>query len=118
MVRNPGDIRSNWEQQEITSRGSLNSLSVADMNDDGRLDLIMAIWTGGSSSNWSAKVWRAISAPARSTSTATAIASSFQLGGMLPRISMSGATIPPFHWTESPADTQNETIGVAISRRK
>lgn len=40
--RNPGDIRQNWEQQEITSRGSLNSLSVADMNDDGRPDLVMA----------------------------------------------------------------------------
>ncbi len=39
--RNPGDIRPNWEQQEITSRGSLNSLSVADMNDDGRPDLVM-----------------------------------------------------------------------------
>lgn len=39
--RNPGDIRLNWEQQEITSRGSLNSLSVADMNDDGRPDLVM-----------------------------------------------------------------------------
>ncbi|WP_287205227.1 VCBS repeat-containing protein [Mesorhizobium sp.] len=39
--RNPGDLRPNWEQQEITSRGSLNSLSVADMNDDGRPDLVM-----------------------------------------------------------------------------
>ncbi|SIT57930.1 hypothetical protein BQ8794_50032 [Mesorhizobium prunaredense] len=39
--RNPGDIRQNWEQQEITSRGSLNSLSVADMNDDDRPDPIM-----------------------------------------------------------------------------
>ncbi|WP_287323525.1 VCBS repeat-containing protein [Mesorhizobium sp.] len=39
--RNPGDIKQNWEQQEITSRGSLNSLSVADMNDDGRPDLVM-----------------------------------------------------------------------------
>ncbi|WP_374120287.1 hypothetical protein [Mesorhizobium onobrychidis] len=49
--------------------------SVADMNDDGRPDLIMgehrgacaflsgAIWAGGSSSSWSAKVWRTISRP-------------------------------------------------------
>ena len=41
MWRNPGEIRQNWEQQEVTSRGSLNSLSVADMNDDGRRDLVM-----------------------------------------------------------------------------
>lgn len=39
--RNPGDIRSNWQQQEITPRGSLNSLSMADMNDDGRPDLVI-----------------------------------------------------------------------------
>ncbi|WP_287374573.1 VCBS repeat-containing protein [Mesorhizobium sp.] len=39
--RNPGDIRQNWEQQEATSRSSLNSLSAADMNDDGRPDLVM-----------------------------------------------------------------------------
>ncbi|WP_287318822.1 VCBS repeat-containing protein [Mesorhizobium sp.] len=84
--RNPGDLRPNWEQQEITSRGSLNSLSVADMNDDGRPDLVMAstaapcafrsgaIWAaGGSSSSWSTRASRAISAPERSTSTATAI---------------------------------------------
>ncbi|PAQ11035.1 hypothetical protein CIT26_07075 [Mesorhizobium temperatum] len=32
------------------------------------------------------------------------------IGWDAPRISMSGATIPPFHWTESPADTQGYRI--------
>lgn len=76
-----------------------------------------AIWAGGSSSSWSAKVWRTISAPARSTSAATAIASSFQLGGMFPRICLAQR----FHRSIGPKARQipqNETIGVAISRRK
>src|SRR5690606_20738225 len=30
-----------WKRHEITSRGSLNSLSVADLNGDGRPDLVM-----------------------------------------------------------------------------
>ncbi|CAH2394641.1 conserved hypothetical protein [Mesorhizobium ventifaucium] len=38
---NPGDSSSDWEQHEITSRGSLNSLSISDMTGDGRPDLIM-----------------------------------------------------------------------------
>ena len=39
--RNPGDASSGWIQHEITSRGSLNSLSVADMTGDGRPDIVM-----------------------------------------------------------------------------
>lgn len=40
--RGPATGSFNWERHEITSRGSLNSLSVADMDGDGRLDLVMA----------------------------------------------------------------------------
>ncbi|HXV31052.1 MAG TPA: VCBS repeat-containing protein [Sinorhizobium sp.] len=40
--RNPGGGSPDWEQHEITSRGSLNSLSVADIDGNGRLDLVMA----------------------------------------------------------------------------
>lgn len=39
--RNPGNGSLDWKRHEITSRGSLNSLSVADLNGDGRPDLVM-----------------------------------------------------------------------------
>jgi hypothetical protein len=39
--RNPGELSSDWARHPITSRGSLNSLFLADMNADGRVDLIM-----------------------------------------------------------------------------
>jgi hypothetical protein len=37
---NPGDASLRWEQHEITSRGSLNSLAVSDLNNDGLPDLV------------------------------------------------------------------------------
>jgi FG-GAP-like repeat len=40
--RNSGTEAPVWKRHEITARGSLNSLSAADMNADGRPDLVMA----------------------------------------------------------------------------
>jgi hypothetical protein len=39
---NPGTTSPEWARHDITARGTLNSLSVADMNADGRSDLVMA----------------------------------------------------------------------------
>ena len=38
---NPGEGEAEWARHEITARGSLNSLSVNDMDGDGRPDLVM-----------------------------------------------------------------------------
>ncbi len=40
--RNPGAGSSGWERRQIASRGSLNSLEIADMDGNGRLDLTIA----------------------------------------------------------------------------